>query len=125
MHYVENLIVTEKSTTSITFKKCFLKHDVWASVFTLIDFAIFTENTLYVFKILSIHLAKYPSFISLWSYICSNFQIYNVHFYMLSAKDLTYYPLLLKCCSDLPNITFWYFKLLCNLPQIHLLAMQY
>ena len=66
MHYVENLIVTEKSTTSITFFECVLKHDVCAtiyilhvygSVFTLIGFAIFTENTLYVFKILSIHLA--------------------------------------------------------------------
>ena len=63
MHYVENLIVTEKSRTSITFFECFLKHDVCAtytfygSVFTLIGFAIFTENTLYVFKIFSIHLA--------------------------------------------------------------------
>ena len=63
MHYVVDLIVTEKSTTSTTFFVCFLKHDVWAtsyilrSVFTLIDFAIFTENALYVFKILSIHLA--------------------------------------------------------------------
>ena len=31
MHYVENLIVTEKST-SITFFECFLKHDVWATL---------------------------------------------------------------------------------------------
>ena len=35
MQYVENLIVTEKSTTSITFKKCFLKHDVWATLYIL------------------------------------------------------------------------------------------
>ena len=32
MHYVENLIVTEKSTTSITFFECFLKHDVCATI---------------------------------------------------------------------------------------------
>ena len=63
MHYVKNLIVTEKSMTSTTVFECFLKHDVWATLyilrqcFTLIDFAIFTENALYVFKILSIHLA--------------------------------------------------------------------
>ena len=62
MHYmyVENL----KSTTSTTVFQCFLKHDVratlyilYGSVFTVIDFAIFTENALYVFKILSILLA--------------------------------------------------------------------
>ena len=32
MLYVENLIVTEKSTTSITFFECFLKHDVYATI---------------------------------------------------------------------------------------------
>ena len=50
------------------------------------------------------------------SYACgaSKFQIYNVLFYLLSAKDLSYYSLLLTCCSDLSNITCWYMKLLCN-----------
>ena len=40
--------------------ECFLKHDFYTfygSVLTLIGFAIFTEKILYVFKILSIHLA--------------------------------------------------------------------
>ena len=32
MRYVENLIVTEKSTTSTTFFECFLKHDVCATI---------------------------------------------------------------------------------------------
>ena len=36
---------------------CELLYTIYGSVFTLIDFAIFTENALYVFKILSIHLA--------------------------------------------------------------------
>ena len=62
MHYVDSLIVAEKSMTSITFEKCFflsmmcgLLYTFYGSVFTLIDFVIFTENALYVFKILSIH----------------------------------------------------------------------
>ena len=78
MHYVENLIVTERSMSNVTFFECFLIHDVcvllytfYGSAFTLIGFAIFTENRLYVFKILSIHLHhasdKYLLFISLWS----------------------------------------------------------
>ena len=76
-----NLIVTEKCITSITFIGCFLKLDVcvvlntfYGSVLTLMGFAIFTENTLCVFKILSIHLAipkhatdKYILFVHLWS----------------------------------------------------------
>ena len=81
MHYVYNLIVTEKSIISITFIGCFLKLDVcvlldtfYGSCLTLNDLAICTENTLCVFKILSIHLAiprhatdKYVLFIRLWS----------------------------------------------------------
>ena len=54
MYHAHNLIliVTEKSTTSITCLECFMKLDVCAilytfygSVLTLICFAIFTENT--------------------------------------------------------------------------------
>ena len=81
MHYAYNLIVTERSMTSIPFFECFLKLDVcvllnafYGSVLTLNDLAICTENTLCVFKILSIHLAiprhatdKYVLFIRLWS----------------------------------------------------------
>ena len=35
MHYVVDLIVTEKSTTSTTFFECLLKHDVWATLYIL------------------------------------------------------------------------------------------
>ena len=35
---------------------CGLLYTFYSGVFTLIDFAIFTENALYVFKILSIHM---------------------------------------------------------------------
>ena len=57
--------------TNITFLGCFMKLDVcvllnpfYGSVLTLIGFAIFTENTLCVFKILSIHLAE-PAYTTL------------------------------------------------------------
>ena len=68
IHYVYNLIVTEKSMTSIPFLGCFMKLDVcvllntfYGSVLALIGFAI---NTLCVFKILSIHLAE-PAYTTL------------------------------------------------------------
>ena len=35
LYYVKNLIVTEKSTTSITFLNVFLKHDVCANLYIL------------------------------------------------------------------------------------------
>ena len=70
MHYAHNLIVTEKS---ITLFECVLLNTFYDSVLTLIGFAMFTENTLCVFKILSIHLAvpkhatdKHVLFIRLW-----------------------------------------------------------
>ena len=113
MNYVENLIVTEKST-SITFFECFLKHDVCATIHILWQsnwFCHFYRKHTVLFKILSIHLAIYCYMRLTNTYrskACgaSNFQIYNVLFYMLITKDLSYYPLLLICCSDLPNITF-------------------
>ena len=37
---------------------CVLLNTFYGSVLTLIGFAIFTENTLCIFKILSIHLAE-------------------------------------------------------------------
>ena len=114
MHYVYNLIVTEKSMTSITFFGCFwnlmcvLLNTFYGIVLTLIGFAIFTENTLCIFKILSIHLAipkhatdKYILFIHLW-----NSQIPNLLFYFPNAKDLSYYPPSFACRSDLSNITY-------------------
>ena len=107
-----------------------LLYTFYGSVFTLIGFAIFTENTTVRFHDF-VHSLGYSRNMRLTntyrSKACgaSNFQIYNVLFYMLDAKDLSYYPLLLTCCSDLSNITFKYFKLLCDLLQIHLLAMQY
>ena len=43
---------------------CVLLNTFYGSVLTLIGFAIFTENTLCVFKILSIHLAE-PAYTTL------------------------------------------------------------
>ena len=135
MHYVYNLIVTENSMTSITFffgcLMCVLLNAFYGSVLTLIGFAIFTENTLCVLKILSIHLGRLFQNMRLTnaycSYACgaSKFQIYNVLFYIPSAKDLSYYPPSYARRSNLSNITCWYLKLLHDIPKTYLLAIQY
>ena len=99
---------------------CVLLYTFYGSAFTLIGFDILR----YVFKILFTIPATCVLKISIVHKVVER-AIYNEFFYMLSAKDQSYDSLLLTCCSDLPNITFWHFKLLCNLPQIHLLATQY
>ena len=85
------------------------------------------ENTLCVFKVLSIHLAiprhatdKYVLFIACGA---SKFQIYEVLFYFPCAKDLSHYPPCFERRSDLFNITCWYMKLLHDIPKTYLLAM--
>ena len=78
MHYVENLIVTEKST-SITYFELFLKHDVcvllykfYGSVFTLV-LPFKTENTCMFSSFCPFtwlfpqHASDKYLFISLWS----------------------------------------------------------
>ena len=83
---------------------CVLLNAFHGSCLTLNDLAICTENTLCVFKILSIHLAiprhvtdKYVLLVELANSKCT--------FYFPSAKDLSHYPPCLERRSDLSNIT--------------------
>ena len=112
MHCVYNLIVTEKSMTSITFLDafeawyvCVLLNTFYGSVLTLIGFAILTENTLCVFKILSIHLAilkhatdKYILFIRLWSR-----PVLLSSFFWTLFWSFQYYILVLEVAYDIPK----------------------
>ena len=114
--------------------ECFLKLDVWATLYILLwqcsnsnRFCHFYRKHTVCFQDFVHSLSYSRNMHKYHSYACgaSNIQIYNILYYLLSAKDLSYYPLLLTCCSVLSNITCWYLKLLCNVLKTHLLALQY